>query len=221
MSDLTNSSLDRESLGRFARHARAGLLMTIVGAAIVVASLVYSTRQLARVQSESAALDAKLADATTQLEKASQERLAATSELERIQTNVKNARSSFIYVQMGLREFFVRDYAQAIELYDRAIAVDSANPVLYDLKGYALLRQKKPQEAVVALEKSIELDPNYVWGHYNLALAYAATGDLGRGVLHIKKVLNIDPNMKETVRRDGQFKVFRDNAEYRALVGEA
>ena len=221
MSNETVSALDRDSVSRFARHARAGLFMTLVGAAIVVGSLAYSTQQLSRVQAERTALDAKLKTAADDLQKVKASRDLMEGELKQLQSSVKNARDSFFSVQMGLRQFFVKDYRGAVKFYDKAIAVDPLNPVLHDLKGYALLRDGDIQGAISALEKSIETGPDYVWGHYNLSLAYAAAGEMVRAVAQIRKVLELDPSMKSAIRGDGQFRVFRSNAEFQALMREA
>jgi tetratricopeptide (TPR) repeat protein len=92
------------------------------------------------------------------------------------------------------------------------------NPVVLDLKGYSLLREGKVQEAVAALGRSVEIDPDYIWGHYNLALAYWAAGDRPKAIAEVKEVLRIDPSFKDVIRNDGQFNRFNASPAYRELI---
>lgn len=65
MSSPEHSSIDP---AQFARHARAGAAMTLVGAIIVVGSLVYSGRQLTLLQRERENRQAELASLQEQVE---------------------------------------------------------------------------------------------------------------------------------------------------------
>lgn len=226
---------DRTSLNAFARHARTGFLMTVVGAGIVLACLVYSTRQLATMQTERAALADQVRQAAAELARVNEGRDEAERELakanagrggaeregEQVQANVKAARASFVFIRHGLRQFYAADYKGAIDFYEKAIAADAGNPVLYDLKGYALLRRGDVAGAIAALERSTAIAPDYAWGHYNLALAYGAAKDMARAIEQIRTVLQLDPGMKATIRDDVQFRIFRSNPDFQALMREA
>lgn len=210
-----------DSLARLRFQSTASLALVLLGALVFAFTLYYSASRLTPLENEIADKQGMISNLTNQFETTKAELQKAQEELGKIQEKTKNARSSSIFVQLGLRQFFVKNYVNAIKFYDKAIEQDSSNPVLFDLRGYTLLRSGRVKESIESLEKSISFAPDYIWGHYNLALAYAAAGDLARGLGHIRKVVELDPAMKDTIRQDGQFKVFRSSNEFRDLVGNA
>lgn len=101
---------------------------------------------------------------------------------------------------------------------NRAIELDPMNPVVFDLKGYSLLRKSRVREAMATLKRSVEIDPNYVWGHYNLALAYWAAGDRPNAVAEVQTVLHLDLTFKGVIRNDTQFNKFNASPAYQDLM---
>jgi tetratricopeptide (TPR) repeat protein len=213
-----NESQIKESLASLRFHSTASLVLVLIAASIFAFTLYYSASRLTPLEIEIAALTSKIESTKTDLQEAQAGLLKANRELGEIQEKTKNARSSFVFVQQGLRQFFVKDFANAITFYDKAINQDSTNPILFDLRGYALLRVGRVEEAIASLEKCVSLAPDYVWGHYNLALAYGKLND-PRALDHVKTVLKLDPSMRDKIRGDGQFQIFKSNQEYRALIG--
>ncbi|WP_287128816.1 tetratricopeptide repeat protein [Candidatus Cyanaurora vandensis] len=73
--------------------------------------------------------------------------------------------------------------SSAIELYQKAIILDSAQPpprrdaALYFNMALLLLDGSKIEQAEVALKQAITINPNHLKGHFNLGLLYA---DLGK-----------------------------------------
>ena len=98
--------------------------------------------------------------------------------------------------------------------------MDPENPILYDLKGYALYRQKNYDEAVQTLERAIALDSKYIWGHYNLALAYWGADKRDQAVQEVRRVIELDSSFRDIIRGDGQFSKFRASEEFRKVMGE-
>jgi tetratricopeptide (TPR) repeat protein len=74
-------------------------------------------------------------------------------------------------------------------------------------------------DAIAALQRSVELDPEFVWGHYNLALAYGAVGDVASAAASVRTLLEIDPSFEETIREDVQFRRLRQSTEFENLLG--
>lgn len=219
MSDSYASAFEMEDLGRFRRHARTGLVMTLIGAAIVVSSIVYSGRALVRVQAERTTLKEQLIKADQDLENVRKSAQTAKAELDQIQREVKAVRSAFAYVQLGIRQFSVRDYAGAVRFYDQALVADPNNHVVHDLRGYSLLRSGDVQGALVSLRRAVSLAPDYVWGHYNLALAYGKAGQMDEAMQQIRILVQLDPTVIQMLKGDGQFRIFRNVREYQALIG--
>ena len=92
--------------------------------------------------------------------------------------------------------------------------------MVHDLRGYALLRSGDVQGAIKSLEKSVSFAPDYVWGHYNLALAYGKDGQTDQAMQQVRSLIQLDPSMVQTLRSDGQFRIFRDVPAYKALIGQ-
>ena len=109
------------------------------------------------------------------------------------------------HLRLGLDYFYSKQYDLAVEEYNKAIALDPENFVLYDLKGYSQLKSKKINEAIASLEKSVELKPNYTWGHYNLSLAYWAGGKNEEAKREIKTLIGLDESFRKTISTDRQF----------------
>jgi tetratricopeptide (TPR) repeat protein len=140
-------------------------------------------------------------------------------QIDDVRTQLKRSRAASEYIRIGIDNYHARKYADAVAAYDRAIELDPMNPVIFDLKGYSLLRNGEYQKAVETLKRSIEIDPTYIWGHYNLSLTYWAAGDRSKAVEEVKKILELNPSFRDVIRSDGQFNKFNVSPEYRVLTG--
>jgi tetratricopeptide (TPR) repeat protein len=213
-----SSNHSEGELEKFTKHARAGAIMTVVGASIVAGSLIYSGFQFAALQKAKAQQEQQLNAARAELSALRAQVAEAQKALSDMQEQSRKLREAFTYLQLGVKKFFGHDFNGALPYYEKAIEVNPTNPVLFDLKGYSLLRAGRTHDAVVALEHAIALDPGYVWGHYNLALAYWAEGEKDQAVAEVRKTIEINPSLRKQIREDGQFSAFRESAEFRRLV---
>jgi len=98
------------------------------------------------------------------------------------------------YIQKGKDYYHQHKYKEAVDEYLKAYKLDPSNPELWELLGYSELKQGHIQNAVGDLEQSIERDPNFVMGHYNLALAYWAQGRKEDAVQQMQKVVDLNLN---------------------------
>ena len=64
---------------------------------------------------------------------------------------------------------------------------------LLNAKGFALFQQGKSEEAVVALEKALAVDPKHWKAHNNMALASIDIGELELAEAHYRESLAIEP----------------------------
>jgi tetratricopeptide (TPR) repeat protein len=152
-------TLESADLQRFSRHARAGALMTLVGALIVIGSIVYASSRLNALEVTVRKQKSALLESNTALERVRRDRAAVQRQLDTLKANLRSARNSFYLTQLGVKRFYRRDFKGAVDLYDQAINGDPANPVLFDLKGYALLRDHRLADSVTTLENAIRIDP--------------------------------------------------------------
>src|SRR5262249_49835160 len=66
---------------------------------------------------------------------------------------------------------------RAYEAAAQGIMADERDPAVHWAMGRALWLRGRPDESVVALERSIDLSPNFALGHYNLAFVRSIVGD--------------------------------------------
>lgn len=69
----------------------------------------------------------------------------------------------------GNEQFKKGNFADALSLYDRAIAISPTNAAYRSNRAAALTGLGRFGEAVSECEKAVKLDPNYVRAHYRLA----------------------------------------------------
>ena len=71
----------------------------------------------------------------------------------------------------GNELFATRQYDEAIELYNKAIAIDPENAVLYSNRSACYASKKQWQKALEDAKISISKDPNFIKAYHRLAAA--------------------------------------------------
>ena len=72
----------------------------------------------------------------------------------------------------GNEQYKKGHFAEALSLYDRAIAISPANPAYRSNRAAALTSLQRLGEAVSECEEAVRLDPNYTRAHQRLASLY-------------------------------------------------
>lgn len=90
-------------------------------------------------------------------------------------------------------------YAEAINFYERALAIDEKQYIVHYLLGESLLKRNpensSPAEAHLA--RAIALDPKFAAAHLSLGKIYARTDRLPQAVEEFERVVRLDPNIAE------------------------
>jgi len=76
------------------------------------------------------------------------------------------------YTNLALIQFKKKNYEQSLELVNRALLRNPEQAQAYQLRGQIFLTRKKIHDAKKDYVKAIELKPDYINAHYNLALLY-------------------------------------------------
>lgn len=84
-----------------------------------------------------------------------------------------------------------KEYAQAAELYEKAVKIDPKSAKAYLLLGLTYANMGKLDEAAKNSAYSAILDPSYT-AHHNLALIYANKGDYERASENYEKALKLN-----------------------------
>jgi tetratricopeptide (TPR) repeat protein len=189
------------------RRQRKTTLIIVLNCIVLILIVAYSTT---KKQKENIALTQKLD--TAQLVQKQKDSL-----LSEIKTQLDSVSLANEQLNLGVLYATSKQPSKAIDAYTRAIELDPKNSVPYNLRGYIYLIKGDYEKAVFDLKKSVKIDSNDIWGHYNLALAYMAVNDTIHALSEVKKVIYIDSNFRRVIKNDDQFKKFRRISAFNAL----
>jgi protein O-GlcNAc transferase len=85
-------------------------------------------------------------------------------------------------------------FDKAIELINKAIALNDTVPNFYSSLGIALSGQKKLEQAIDCFKRVIDLEPNHQEAHYNLGNIYLHQDKLVEAAHHYQQFLAINPS---------------------------
>jgi len=88
------------------------------------------------------------------------------------------------------------DLKKAVELAEKAVALDPLNPSLYWSLGRATARLKTPEalkRGIEALQRAIELDPDFADAYAYLAILYVAAGRAEDGLRSVETAMRLNP----------------------------
>lgn len=96
-------------------------------------------------------------------------------------------------------------YAEAEESFRKAAELAPQVPAYHYSVGVSLVNQTKPEEAMVAFQKAIEVSPNTAVGAYNaIAFLLRRKGDLVGSSANFRKVYEIEPDTARGLRNLAQ-----------------
>ena len=86
-----------------------------------------------------------------------------------------------VWCNLGLAYFGLEDFSCAERAFRHAIALDASHAASHTNLGNALISVLQPEEALLHLERGVELDQSSTHSLWNLALAYLLLGDYAKG----------------------------------------
>ena len=86
-----------------------------------------------------------------------------------------------VWCNLGLAYFGLEDFVSAERAFRHAIALDASHAPSHTNLGNALINVLQPEEALLHLERGVELDQSSTHSLWNLALAYLLLGDYAKG----------------------------------------
>jgi len=103
-----------------------------------------------------------------------------------------------LYQNMGGLYASMGDTEKARELYQKAVSLSAyGDPkdaaVNYYNMGVTFINSGKAEEAIEALNKALEADPEYAEAHYQLGISMLGTGQMEESAGHLKKYLELTP----------------------------
>ena len=85
----------------------------------------------------------------------------------------------------------------AMELGQRAVALDETNPHAYFAVGAAALWMKQHERAALAAQKCLAIAPNYAEGHAVLGLILTYSGKPRDAIASLQKAMRLDPHYRD------------------------
>ena len=86
-----------------------------------------------------------------------------------------------VWCNLGLAYFGLEDFTSAERAFRHAIALDGSHAASHTNLGNALISVLQPEEALLHLERGVELDQSSTHSLWNLALAYLLLGKYDKG----------------------------------------
>lgn len=103
-------------------------------------------------------------------------------------------------LESGWSIFQERRFEQALAVADQVLAMDAGDRVHSDalgLRGSALHKLDRPQQAMAALEEAVRLGPDVASNWTSKGIAHRAAGELAEAVACYETALSLDPEHAE------------------------
>ena len=114
-------------------------------------------------------------------------------------------KTAWKYFTQANQYYDSKKYDRAIDSLDKAIALQSDEPLFYNKRGLARYNLNQSDLAIDDYNKAIELDQYYAEPHCNRALIYADRGDSSAARSGFLVAIRLDPNCSEFYKQDGLF----------------
>lgn len=98
--------------------------------------------------------------------------------------------------QNGWSDDIQGDRAKALELNEKAVAIDPQDPNLHWSLGRSIARIRTPEalaRSIKSLERAIDLDPDFADAHAYLAILYTGEGRAEDGLRSVETAMRINP----------------------------
>jgi tetratricopeptide (TPR) repeat protein len=107
-----------------------------------------------------------------------------------------------------------KDYATALEAFEKVIAQRSDWAEAYRYRGLSYSHSGQHQRAIVDYQEAIALDPDYGSAYNDLGWAYTELGQLELARSNLDKAIELEPNMFSA--RVNRAKLFAKEENFRA-----
>lgn len=106
------------------------------------------------------------------------------------------------WFNLGFLQQEGEEHAEALDSFDRALALDDKLDRAWYGKALSLIRLGRLQEAIAPLKKNTELQPMSPYGWYQLAHVYHRLGDHERVARVIGRLSSFEPQVARQLERE-------------------
>lgn len=118
-----------------------------------------------------------------------------------LQIQLVQARQATEYIRSGLAKYYSGNYSGAIDLYDKAIELDSLNPVVLELKSELLSKTGQAQAAAEIIDKAVKADSIQADQVNELLQITPEAASSLKTTEAWKKILKFKPDSQDVIRR--------------------
>jgi tetratricopeptide (TPR) repeat protein len=86
------------------------------------------------------------------------------------------------------------------------------------MKAGALAKLGRFDEALISVNKGIELAPNFFAGIYNRACIFCLKGDKVNALADLKKAIELNPGIKNHAKMDEDFRSMFEDEDFKNLT---
>jgi tetratricopeptide (TPR) repeat protein len=97
------------------------------------------------------------------------------------------------FIEQATQAVQAGQFENAVQLVDRSIALNPSDPDAHILKGVALSRLGRNEEATAELRSAIQLAPSSSKAFYNLSVHYYGIGEMDRALEMSREAVRLDP----------------------------
>ena len=121
-------------------------------------------------------------------------------------------------------------YAQALQrqregkleeakiLYEKVVKMDPYNVQAFNNLGVIYMGEKNYTAAMLRFNYALDVKHDYSDAHYNLACVLAKKNDLPRSLSYLKKAIQLNPEVRQWAKNDGDLDALRHLSEFKKLV---
>jgi tetratricopeptide (TPR) repeat protein len=175
--------MSQDANQRFVRSAWVLLLFQLAAAAVAVSVTAWATFRVRPLLVEKERLEAEVQERQKQVaelrraeEKAQTDYAEAKHQLDTVRSELKGARAATPALIEGINAFHRKQYRLAIARYDEALRHNPGDAYIYNLKSYSQFKSGDLTGAIATISKSLEIEPTYDWGYFDLARYQCASG---------------------------------------------
>ena len=105
-------------------------------------------------------------------------------------------------------------HTEALQLANQALDQDPKNYKALSLQGIILAFDSSPEEGIVSIQKSLEINP-----HYGIATNYADKRDKAKALDYLKKAMALDPDhVRGEAKTQDHFAWMRNDKDFQTIV---